>query len=116
MENRPPQRWNAVRVNGVTQVLMRGPSPRPHRDTRWGPRRNSPATSLAAGISWAVEDIGKAGRSFIAFHDTVHESQDAVEAVDPSALAQHGAIRLVAVDHRMLEVHRTIEGIDPTTQ
>ena len=33
--------------------------------------------------SRAVEDIVKVGRGFIAFHDTVHESQDAVEAVDP---------------------------------
>ena len=39
--------------------------------------------------------------------------QDAVVAVDPAALAQHGAVGLVAVDRGILHVHRAVEGIDP---
>src|SRR5262249_13056370 len=44
-ENRPPRGRAGSRVKSVTPVRKRGPRARPHRDTRWGPRRNSPATS-----------------------------------------------------------------------
>src|SRR5262249_2945913 len=83
------------------------------RDTQWGPRRNSPATSLAAEISRAVEDVVEVGRGLVAFHVAGQESQAAVETVDPSALAQYGAVCLVAVDHGTGDGHRAIEGIDP---
>ena len=33
--------------------------------------------------------------------------------VDPTPLADHGAVRLVAVDRGILHVHRAVEGIDP---
>src|SRR5262249_51648896 len=73
------------------------------------------ALILAEEISRA-EDIVEVGRGFIAFHDALHERQGAVGIVDRSALAQHGAIRLVAVDHGILDVYRAIEGIAPTAQ
>ncbi len=62
------------------------------------------------------KDIGIAGRGFIAFHGTGREGQDAAIAIDPTPLAQRGAIRLVARDRAALQVYRTIEGIDPPAQ
>ena len=62
------------------------------------------------------EDIGEAGRGFIAGQGTGHESQDAAIAIDSTPFAQHSAIRLVAGDRATLQVHRTIEGIDPPAQ
>jgi len=56
-------------------------------------------------IPRAVEEIVIGGRGFIAFQGTGHESQGAVIAIDPTALAQRGAIRLVAVHRAILHVH-----------
>ena len=78
--------------------------------------QQNPALTPAAETSRVDEDVVIAGRGFIAFHGTGHESQDAAIAIDATALAQHGAIRLVAVDRATLQVHRAIEGIDPPAQ
>src|SRR5262249_52277429 len=44
----------------------------------------NPALMPAVPISRAIENIVKGGRGMVAFHGAVHESQDAVEAVDSS--------------------------------
>ena len=62
------------------------------------------------------EDIGTAGRSFIALHGAGHECEDATIAIDPASFAHHGAIRLVAAHSAALQVQSTIEGIDPPAQ
>ena len=62
------------------------------------------------------ENVVTASCGFIAFNGTGHESQDAAIAIDATALAQHRAIRLIAVHRAIPHVHRAIEGIDPPAQ
>src|SRR4051812_20992418 len=86
-----------------------------HRDTRWATNElRQLLAGLATSASRAVEEVVGGGRGVVAAHGTARERQGGVETVNPTALAQHAAVRLVAVDHGCVHVHGAVEGVDPT--
>ena len=69
-----------------------------------------------AAMSGAAKDIVKGGRGLVASHVAGHDGQNALPTVNPAALAQHAAVRLVAVHRAILHGHQTIERVDAPAQ
>src|SRR5262249_10042941 len=84
----------------------RGPAERLGGDHTRTPRQL--LVVLAVGTSRPVEEVVEAGRGLVALHETGHEGQGGVVAVDATALAQHAAVGLVAVDRAASHLHGAV--------
>ena len=123
---RPQSHRDDANCDGISfeafedSLPSRSPPMKPRRMTR---NRMVPVRSAGEDIrsrrrviSWAFEDVGISGSGFIARHGSGHELQDAAVAIDPASFAQRGAIRLVGGHRATVQVHGTIERVDPPTQ